>query len=284
MVGKEDGNRHGAGIYATPFARLAGPGGTGDAGDIPEYDAERPQGAQVSIGSVVLASGIVAVGALSQGTVGFGVGTIAAPLLLLIDRRLVPGPLLLTAFCLIVGLTWREWGGIRFGYLAWSLVGRFAGTVAAALFIRGVSEERFESVLGVVVILAALISAVAPAVRLTRAGFLGAGALSGFFGTTAAIGGPPIALLYQREEGSVVRGTLSAFFVVGTVISMLGLTWAGKFGRTELQLTPVLLPGALVGFVLSGRLTRFMDRGWMRPAILALSMLAGGIVVLKHLI
>jgi len=238
----------------------------------------------VTVASVVLASGVVAVGALSQGTVGFGVGTIAAPLLLLIDPRLVPGPLLLTAFCLIVALTWREWKGIRFGYLAWSLVGRFAGTVAAALFIRGISEDRFEMVLGLVVMLGAAISAIGVEVRLTRAGFLGAGALSGFFGTTAAIGGPPIALLYQREKGPVVRGTLSAFFVVGTAISMAGLAWAGKFGRAEVQLTPALLPGALVGFVLSGRLTRFMDRGWMRPAILVLSVLAGCIVVLKHVI
>ena len=238
----------------------------------------------MTLASGVLASGVVAVGAISQGTVGFGVGTIAAPLLLLIDPRLVPGPLLLTAFFLILALTWREWRGIRFGYLAWSLVGRFAGTVAAALFIRGISQDRFETLLGIVVILGAAISAVGPEIRLTRAGFLGAGALSGFFGTTAAIGGPPIALLVQREKGQVVRGTLSAFFVVGTVISIAGLTWAGKFGRTELHLTPVLLPGALVGFLLSGRLTRFMDRGWLRPAILVLSLLAGCVVVLRQLL
>ncbi|HVO35225.1 MAG TPA: sulfite exporter TauE/SafE family protein [Gemmatimonadales bacterium] len=238
----------------------------------------------MTLASAVLASGVVAVGALSQGTVGFGVGTIAAPLLLLIDPRLVPGPLLATAFCLILALTGREWRGIRFAYLAWSLVGRFAGTVAAALFIRGISQARFETALGIVVILGALISAVGLEVRLTRAGFLGAGALSGFFGTTAAIGGPPIALLYQRESGQVVRGTLSAFFVVGTAISIGGLAWAGKFGPTELRLTPVLLPGALVGFLLSGRLTRLMDRGWLRPAILVLSLLAGCIVVLKHLL
>jgi len=238
----------------------------------------------VTVTSAILASGAVALGSIAQGTVGFGVGVLAAPLLLLIDPRLVPGPLLLTAFFLIVALTWREWGGVRFGYLAWSLVGRFAGTVAAALVIRGISEDRFETLFGVVVVLGAAISALGPEVRLTRAGFLGAGALSGFFGTTAAIGGPPIALLYQREKGPVVRGTLSAFFVVGTALSIGGLAWAGKFGRTELHLTPVLLPGALVGFLLSGRLTRIMDRGWLRPAILALSVLAGCIVVVKHFI
>ena len=236
----------------------------------------------MTIATVVLASGAVALGAIAQGSVGFGVGALGAPLLLLIDPRFVPGPLILTAFCLIVALTWREWKGIRFGDLAWSLTGRVAGTVAAAVFIRGIPASRFEAVLGAVVIVGVLFSAVGFEIPLSRGSFVSAGALSGFFGTVAAVGGPPIALLYQREKGPVVRGTLSAFFVVGTVISLVGLAWAGRFGPTELSLTPALLPGAVVGYLLSGRLARVLDRGWMRPAILTTSIAAGAVVVLKH--
>jgi uncharacterized membrane protein YfcA len=238
----------------------------------------------VTVAAAVLASGAVALGAIAQGSVGFGVGVLGAPLLLLIDPRLVPGPLLLTAFCLIVALTWREWRGIRFADLTWSLIGRLVGTAVAVLFIRGIPAERFEAVLGVVVIVGVGLSAIGFEVRLTPRSFLGAGALSGFFGTVAAVGGPPIALLYQREKGPVVRGTLSAFFVVGTVISLVGLVYAGKFGPTELRLTPVLLPGALVGYLLSGRLARVLDRGWMRPAILATSVAAGCLVVVKYFV
>jgi len=238
----------------------------------------------MTVASAVLASVVVALGSIAQGSVGFGVGVLGAPLLLLIDPRLVPGPLLLTAFCLIVALTWREWRGIRFGDLGWALAGRVAGTAVAVLFLGGIPSGRFDAVLGAVVIVAVAMSAVGWEVRLTPGSFLGAGALSGFFGTVAAVGGPPMGLLYQREKGPVVRGTLSAFFVVGTVISIAGLVIAGHFGPTELRLTPVLLPGALVGYLLSGRLARVLDRGWLRPAILAISVLAGGIVVLKRLL
>ena len=238
----------------------------------------------MTVASAVLASGAVALGSIAQGSVGFGVGVLAAPLLLLIEPRLVPGPLLLTAFCLIVALTWREWRGIRFADLGWSLVGRVVGTVVAVLFLGSIPAGRFDAVLGVVVIVGVAVSAIGLEVRLSPPSFLGAGALSGFFGTVAAVGGPPIALLYQREKGPVVRGTLSAFFVVGTVISMAGLVVAGHFGSAELRLTPVLLPGALVGYLLSGRLARVLDRGWMRPAILAISVAAGCVVVVKHFI
>lgn len=238
----------------------------------------------MTVTAAVLASAAVALGAIAQGSVGFGVGVLGAPLLLLIDPRMVPGPLILTAFFLIVGLTWREWRGIRFRDLVWSLPGRGLGTVAAVLFIRAIPTEHFGAAVGALVVVAVALSAVGIEARLTPPSFVGAGALSGFFGTVAAIGGPPIALLYQRERGPVVRGTLSAFFVVGTVMSLVGLVFAGKFGATELALTPVLLPGALVGYALSGRLARVLDRGWMRPAILITSLATGAWVVLKFLL
>ena len=36
-----------------------------------------------------------------------------------------------------------------------------------------------------------------------------AGLFSGIMGTLAGLGGPPMAILYQNEKGSVIRGTLS---------------------------------------------------------------------------
>ena len=233
---------------------------------------------------VVLASAVVALGSIVQGAVGFGLGMLGAPLLLLIDPRLVPGPLLCAAGVLIVLLTRREWRGIRFGDLVWSIPGRIAGTAAAVIFLGVIPPDRLAVALGIMVLLAVGVSATGIEVPLSRRAFLGAGALSGFFATTTAIGGPPIALLYQRERGPVVRGTLSAFFVVGVVVSLAGLAVAGRFGAEQLRLALLLMPGALVGYALSGKLARVLDRGWMRPAILALSFAAGALVVVRQLL
>ena len=51
---------------------------------------------------------IVAFSAILQGSVGFGFSIVAAPLLILLDRRLVPGPLLLAGLLLVIFLTFRE--------------------------------------------------------------------------------------------------------------------------------------------------------------------------------
>ncbi len=269
------GVRSGARGRGRPRARAprpcAGGGGTLDS-------------APVSPVAAVLASTVVAVGAVFQGTVGFGVGTFAAPLLLLIDPRLVPGPLLFTAGVLITLLTRREWRGIRFRDLAWSVPGRVLGTAAAVAFLGVVPEQRLVLAIGLLVLLAVAISVAGPAVPLTPRTFLGAGALSGFFGTLTAVGGPPIALLYQREKGPVVRGTLSAFFVLGVVISLAGLVTARRFGAPQIRLALVLLPGALAGYAVSGRLARILDHRWLRPAILAASFAAGALVVLERLL
>jgi len=238
----------------------------------------------MTVTAAVLASAAIALGAIAQGTVGFGAGLAGAPLLLLIEPRLVPGPLLCAALVILLLLTRREWHGIRFHDLAWSLPGRLVGTGAALVFLRAIPPDRLAGVLGALVLVGIALSAWDVKVPLNRAAFIGAGALSGFFSTVAAIGGPPIALLYQRERGTVIRGTLSAFFVVGVVISLGGLALAGRFGLAELKMVPVLLPGAIVGYWLSGPAARALDRGWMRPAILVFSALTGLLVVLKYLL
>ena len=55
-----------------------------------------------------------------------------------------------------------------------------------------------------------------------------AGATSGVLGTATSIGGPPMALVWQRSTGARLRGTMSGFFLIGSVMSIgvLALTGA----------------------------------------------------------
>ena len=79
-------------------------------------------------------SALVVVGD-GNGHVGFGLGILAAPLLLLLDPRLVPGPLLAASLVLTVLLARREWRDARRGDLGWALAGRLGGTLAAVAIL-----------------------------------------------------------------------------------------------------------------------------------------------------
>jgi len=110
-----------------------------------------------------------------------------------------------------------------------------------------------------------------------------AGFFSGIMGTLAGLGGPPMAILYQNEKGSVIRGTLSGFSILGTVLSLLFLEIAGKFTLNDLKLFSYMVPGIIAGFYLSKYAISFVDKGYIRKAMLGVSFLAAIVVIIKAL-
>jgi uncharacterized membrane protein YfcA len=122
-----------------------------------------------------------------------------------------------------------------------------------------------------VVLVAVVMSVLGWRIDRTPGTLTAAGALSGVMGTISSVGGPPVAMLYQDARGAMVRGTLSAIFGVGALVSILLLAAVGRFGRQEVVVSLILLPGVVVGFVSSRWTAHWLDRGFVRPAVLALS-------------
>ena len=233
---------------------------------------------------ILVASLAVGVGAAVQGSVGFGLSLVAVPMLALIEPRLLPGPLLCVAIVLTLLLAHRERRSIDFHGVTWGIAGRIPGAVVGAVALKVIPQERISLMIGILVILAVGISLLPVRIRPTAPRLLGAGLLSGFMGTTAAVGGPPIALLLQHSPGPQLRGTLSGFFVLGASVSLLALIVIGRFGVPELWLSLVLLPGILMGFWASGHGARILDRGYTQTVVLALSSLAAVVVILRQVL
>jgi hypothetical protein len=227
---------------------------------------------------------IVAAGAAVQGSIGFGLGIVGAPLLALLDPRLVPGPVLLAALLLTGLVAWRDWHAVRGADLAWTVPGRLLGTAVAVLVLRVVPADRFEIPFALLILAAVGLTAAGPALPFNRGTLFGAGSLAGLMGTITSIGGPPMALVYQREEGARLRGTLAAFFAFGVVISLGGLAVAGRFGWTEAALAVALMPGVLLGFLLSRWTAGRLDRRATRIAVLVLSAGSAAILLVKELL
>ena len=64
-----------------------------------------------------------------------------------------------------------------------------------------------------------------------------AGLASGFAGTTTGVGGPPMALTYQNSDPATMRSTISAFFSIGSVMSVTALASQDRSVRARWQLT-----------------------------------------------
>lgn len=232
---------------------------------------------------LLAASSIVAVGALLQGSVGFGLGMLAAPLLVLIDPAFVPAPLLAAAFALTLLVAYRERRGIDLRGVGWALAGRVPGTLLGATVLALAPAQASSLLVGAAVFVAVALIGSGVSLPHTRAVLIGAGTLSGLMGTTASIGGPAIAALYHDATGEKLRGTMSGFFAVGLVLTLSVLAFIGRFGRHELDLAAWLLPGAFTGYAVSGYVAPVLDRGYTRVAVLTVSALAGLSVIVKAL-
>jgi uncharacterized protein len=102
-------------------------------------------------------------------------------------------------------------------------------------------------------------------------------------GTVSGIGGPPIALVYQRAPSATLRATLARYFLVGTMVTIPTLFVVGELGTDEVVASAVLVPGVVAGFVASKPLVHHLDQRSVRPVVLALSAVAALAVLVREL-
>ena len=223
------------------------------------------------------------VGAVVQGSIGFGLNLIAAPVLALVDPDLVPGPAIVIAFVFTALLAVRERRDIDLQGVRWAFYGRVPGSLAGAGAVAVLSGRALSLVIGVTVLIAVAVTASGWHVRPTRAVLVGAGALSGLMGTASSIGGPPMAMALHGSTGAAMRGTLSAFFLVGTVLSVALLAAVGEFGVADLTASAVMLPPLLAGFAASRLVAPHVDGPRLRLAVLVLSTVAALSVIASAL-
>jgi uncharacterized protein len=186
---------------------------------------------------------------------------------------------------LVLGVTvaavvaWQERGALDWRGIKWALVGRALGTVAGVAAVARLDRQHLAVVLGVFILLAVVVSVAGWHVRPTPSTLVSAGTMSGVMGTLTSIGGPPMAIVYQREEAAQLRSTLAGFFLFGASLAIVSLAISGEFGGRQLADGLLLLPGLVAGIVASHFLSPYLDRGWTRPAVLALCTVAAIVLI-----
>jgi uncharacterized membrane protein YfcA len=111
-----------------------------------------------------------------------------------------------------------------------------------------------------------------------------AGMISGVGGTATSVGGPPVALLYQRSGGATLRATMGMYFLIGNVSSVLALVLAGQIGGQDLSRAVLLLPFLICGFLLSGPLRRHVDGARLRVTVLVVSAASAVLLVVRTVV
>jgi uncharacterized membrane protein YfcA len=232
-----------------------------------------------------LAIAIIAVvaGACLQGSLGFGLGLVAAPVLVILDSRLVPGVILGIGVPLTYLMAWRERRSLDVRGVSWAIVGRMVGTVFGTLAVVMLAERALALFFAFSLLTAVMLSIIGLSITPTPRTLLAAGVGSGFMGTATSVGGPPMALLLQREEGAALRASLAAFMAFGATFSLVALVSAGQFSRIDAVTAVVLAVPALAGFALSRWTNRILDRGYTRTVVLVFATASAVSILIKTL-
>ncbi len=224
------------------------------------------------------------VGAVVQSSVGFGVVLVAAPLVIWLAPELMPGALLVCGFALPLLALLTSPRDVDRPVLGAALGGRVLLTPVGVWAVAALSVRAIELVVGLLVLVVALLSVRTITLAARPCNAFAAGAITGVTGTAAAIGGPFVAMTLQHERPTRIRSTLAAFFVLGSLVSLAMLGVAGEVTRVQLVSGLAFVPFLLVGHLLSGPVSRRLDQGTMRAAVLGFCMVAGVSVVVRALL
>ena len=210
------------------------------------------------------------VGAVVQGTLGLGLGLVAAPVVTLVEPDLMPDFLLVLAFLFPMVTLAGERADVDWHGLRWSLPTRVVGTAVGVWLVAALSDRLLSLAVAVMVLLAVALTGRSVVVPVNRGTLAGAGLLSGVAGTTTSIGGPPMVLLYQHRPAREVRTTMAVYFLVGAFLSLVGLLVVGELERDHVLLALMAVPVVVVGAVVSTRLRGRFDGPRFRAAVLVL--------------
>lgn len=230
--------------------------------------------------ALLLANAAIAAATVVQLSVGLGFAMVGAPLLLLIDPRLVPGPFAAAAM-LVLFFQWRaDAGEVPRGLLLPATTALILGTalgMALAVWEPAVGSRRG---CGVVILLCVVLTLAVPNLRTSGRLLAGTGFVSGVMGGIAAVHGPLIGLAVSGLPARALRGFLGAFYLVAQASVLLMAFPAGRADSGTWLLALALLPGMAVGALASPPARRWLVGPRLRVAILMVASLAGGLLVI----
>jgi len=198
--------------------------------------------------------------ALCQSLTGFGFALVMVPLLSLAwdVKSAVVTSTVLGTFALLP-LVFEARRHVRLAAVAALVAGSLAGIPAGILLLDWIDPEALKILVGLTVIAASVLVYRVREVRATRAGVMpavAAGVVSGVLRASTSMGGPPavLYLLGVEKDVEAFRGTILAFFLPMSLVTIVGLAAVGRVTPDVVRTSVIALPAMALGLAAGGRL------------------------------
>ena len=117
----------------------------------------------------------VVVGALVQGSIGFGLNLIVVPVAAWLRPDSLPSTMILMSLPLTAGSALRESAHIDRSGVLWTTIGRLPGVALGAWVVAVLEPDALATLIGGIVVVSALLSVLAPEIPISRGSAAGVG-------------------------------------------------------------------------------------------------------------
>lgn len=195
---------------------------------------------------------------------------VAAPFIVLVKPEWVPVVLAVTALPLSGINAWNQRDALNYQNMTIPMATRLFGTVCGAWLLLQLNVFWLQVAVAVSVLIAVAFTMRSVYFEATPYRLGWAGFLSGFMGTTTAIGGPPMAIVMQHGEPRTVRANLSLYFAYSCLISIISYVVVGIMTWRLFLESISFLPCVVIGFIVGLRARSYMDGNKYRPVLLGI--------------
>jgi hypothetical protein len=238
--------------------------------------------------SWLLAIGALLFAAFIRGATGFGLALVLTPFMILImdPKAAIPVILLLAQLSnvLVLASCFRK---VKIQRLLPMFAGSLLGVPVGVFIIIIISAAILKIAIGGMTILFSilLVFKLTPRFSNERVASCIAGFLCGMLTTSAGLGGPPVILFMhtQKWPKEEIYPSLSAFFLISTGASLIGLSLSGLLTYHILLTSASLVPGLVTGVFLGMLAFKYVNESYFRILSVLVVILAGALAVLSGL-
>jgi uncharacterized protein len=190
-------------------------------------------------------------GGAVQSALGFGAAFTTVPALALLAPRLLPGTIIVAILPLSITMVLRQRRGVDRRAVGRITVGRLPGIALGATVVALLDVRSLTFLIGGLLLAAVVASAAGWQATVTGPREVAAGVVSGFAGTAAGLGGPPLAMLYRASGSEALRPTLAGVWLVGSLPALGALTLAGSLTVAQIAAGGLLGLAMVTGLALA---------------------------------
>ena len=223
-----------------------------------------------------------------RSALGFGEALIAVPLLALTLPVQVAAPLaVLVSITVAVVVVIKDWRNVHLRSAGWLVLSTLFGIPLGLLLLKTVPESIVKTILGVLIIAFAIYSLSGRKPQLTN------DRLAPIFGFTAGIlggaygmNGPPLVIygVLRRWTPVQFRATLQGYFLIASLVGMIGYAFTGLWTRTVSNYFLLSFPLALIAIFLGHAVHRRLNSARFLVSVNVGLALIGAILLLQALV